>query len=534
MAYAQQAQRPAALAAAPADNVETVLVTGSLIHGSQLVGVPVTTLSADDFKVSGAVTIGDALEDVPGIVMISDNNVVAGGGYSARDQNINIRNLSLHGDRTLMMVDGMAFPNQGTGGCQTDPSIIPQLAVDRVDVLLDGASATYGSQAIAGVVNVKLKRGFEGLVVQSQAGTSLDVGGPRVTESALFGKTWNGGDVTVSFEHYDSSHVAGAPEPFWTENFTAYGLDDHQLLVDSRPGIIAYTTGTATFASATAPANTPTGFTATSGTTCINCYSIPTGQNGVGLSWASIIAHPGVGNQINAFTDAWESPRQHRDAATITFDQRINSWASFFVDGFLSVRPTYNHNSPGGNSFTITVPKSNPYFPTGAPASVSNLVEYIDLENQSPIVVNTSETAARVDGGLDLTLPFNWFGKIYGAQSKIHEYTLTQGAINSKNLNAVLGNTNAAVAQVNGSSFPGVPAYTKPSNISYFNPFCDSTAFSNCNDPQTLAYITGCNKTRRKAKSRTNLAPMPTVRCSICPPARSKPRSVRLTPMALI
>ena len=431
---------------------------------------------------------------MPGIVMISDNNVVAGGGYVARDQNINIRNLSLHGDRTLMMVDGMSFPNQGTGGCQTDPSIIPQLAVDRVDVLMDGASATYGSQAIAGVVNVKLKRGFEGLEVQFQDGQSLDVGGPRVTESALFGKTWNGGDVTVSYEHYNTSHVNGAPESFWTENFTPYGLDDHQLVVDSRPGIIAYTPGAAS-SSATAPANTPSGFTALMGTTCNNCYGIPKGQNGVGLTWASIIAHPGVSNEINAYTDAWESPIQKRDAATITFDQRVNPWISFYADGFLSVRPTTMDNSPGGNSFTITVPKNNPYFPTGAPANLTNIVEYVDLEDQSPIVVQTNETASRYDAGFNLTLPGDWLGKVYGAQSKIHELTLTNGQINSKNLSAALGNTVPAVAQTNGSEFPGVPAYTIPSNVPYFNPFCDSTTFTTCNSAATLAYITGPSKT---------------------------------------
>ena len=69
--------------------------------------------------VETAVTVGDILVNVPAVVMISDNNVIAGGGYVARGQNVNIRNLSLRNARTLMLVDGMAFPNQGAGGCQT-------------------------------------------------------------------------------------------------------------------------------------------------------------------------------------------------------------------------------------------------------------------------------------------------------------------------------------------------------------------------------------------------------------------------------
>lgn len=495
---AQSVAKPAPQQVAE-DNIESVVSTGSLIHGAQTIGVPVTTLSTEDFKVSGAVTVGDVLVNVPAVVMISDNNVIAGGGYVARAQNINIRNLSLRNARTLMLVDGMAFPNQGAGGCQTDPSIIPQLAVERVDVLTDGVSATYGSSAIAGVVNVRLKRGFEGVRTQVQYGSSLDVGGPRISYSGLLGKTWDGGGVTISVEHYTTSHIDGAPKPFWTADFTAYGLDDRRLIVDSRPGIIAWNGGTTNTAAATAPAGTPAGFTALMGTTCNNCYSIPHGTK-TGLTWAAVTGNKGVQNRINNFTDAWEAPRQHRDAATITVDQRILPWLSFFGDGWVSVRPTYNHNSPGGNSFTITVPRSNPYFPTGTPATITQLVEYVDLEDQVPIQVNTNETAARADGGFNITLPGNWFGKIYGSVSKIHEYSLTQGTINSKNLSAALGNTVAAVAQSNGSNFPGVPAFTKPSNIPYFNPFCDSTAYTDCNDPATLAYISGYNKRDEKVQ----------------------------------
>jgi iron complex outermembrane receptor protein len=60
------------------------------------------------------------------------------------------------------MVDGIRHRPQADGLCAIDPSIIPALAIDRVDILADGASATYGSDAIAGVINVVLKRGFDG------------------------------------------------------------------------------------------------------------------------------------------------------------------------------------------------------------------------------------------------------------------------------------------------------------------------------------------------------------------------------------
>ena len=154
---------------------------------------------------------------------------------------------------------------------------------------------------------------------------------------------------------------------------------------DSRPGIIAYTPGVGAGAPtivATAPAISPSGFTALVGESCQNCYSIPTGQNGVGLIFAKILANPGLANQINSYSDAWEAPILKSNQATMTFDQRLTDSISMFSDAWLSVRPTYNHNSPGGNSFTISVPRSNPYFPTGAPANLTSLYVYEDLENR--------------------------------------------------------------------------------------------------------------------------------------------------------
>jgi iron complex outermembrane receptor protein len=279
---------------------EQVLVTGSLIHGAAAVGVPVTSLGDQDFKQTGALTIGDLFKDVPSVVVIASPNVINGGGYINRGQNINIRNLSQKGNRTLLLIDGMRFPNQGNGGCQTDPSIIPQLALDRLDILPDGASATYGSDAIAGVINVILKRGYDGIITQVQYGISPDIGHSLISPTILFGRTWNGGDITVTYEFYNQEHVGGTARPYFTQNFFTYqGLDNRQNIVNARPGIV-------TVGAATAPAGTPTGFAANLGTTCANCFSVPKGQNGTGLTWAQILANPAESNELNVFSNSWD------------------------------------------------------------------------------------------------------------------------------------------------------------------------------------------------------------------------------------
>ena len=97
------------------------------------------------------------------------------------------------------MIDGVRFPPQADGLCAIDPSIIPALALDRVDILADGASATYGSDAIAGVINVVLKRNFDGAVTLLHY-QQPDEGGQQYQASQLWGRTWEGGDITLTYE----------------------------------------------------------------------------------------------------------------------------------------------------------------------------------------------------------------------------------------------------------------------------------------------------------------------------------------------
>src|SRR5437868_2911519 len=114
------------------------------------------------------------------------------------------------------MIDGVRFPPQADGICAIDPSIIPALALDRVDVLADGASATYGSDAVAGVINVILKRGFDGAITQLRYGRSADIGNASYQASQLYGRKWSSGDITVTYEWYHEDPVHGVARPYFT------------------------------------------------------------------------------------------------------------------------------------------------------------------------------------------------------------------------------------------------------------------------------------------------------------------------------
>src|SRR6059058_6612897 len=180
VAQAQTAQ------AAVTEVPEQVLVTGSLIRGTAAVGVPVTNLSPQDFSRTGALTTADLFRTVPAANVEPGPVATNSGANLERGTHVNLRGLDTgNAPRALMMIDGMRFPPQAHGLCSIDPSIIPAIAQDRIDVLVDGASATYGSDAIAGVINIILKRAYDGAVTQLR-GTFAD-GKQQYAASQLWG-----------------------------------------------------------------------------------------------------------------------------------------------------------------------------------------------------------------------------------------------------------------------------------------------------------------------------------------------------------
>src|SRR5262249_50958138 len=186
---------------------ENVLITGSLMRGGAGGGVPVTNLSPQDFSMTGALNTAELFRTVPAANVAPGPVATMSGANIERATRVNLRSLDT-GDatRSLLMIDGLRFPGQGNGVCEIDPSSIPALSLDRIDVLVDGASATYGSDAVAGVINLVLKRNYDGAVTQFRY-TTAPGGKNRYLASQLWGRTWDGGDITLSYEWYDESPI---------------------------------------------------------------------------------------------------------------------------------------------------------------------------------------------------------------------------------------------------------------------------------------------------------------------------------------
>jgi iron complex outermembrane receptor protein len=181
------AQTPAA------ETLEEVVVTGTNIRGVTPVGANVISVSSEELNLTGAQVLGDMLRDAPALTNFGSETQ---GGQNAP----NIHELGQSASTsTLTVLDGFRIPVGGTVHSLPDPSIIPTNAIQRVDVLADGSSSIYGSDAVAGVVNIITRNSYDGLEIDESGGYAKDAG--RWNSGVLWGHNWDSGNVMVAYEH---------------------------------------------------------------------------------------------------------------------------------------------------------------------------------------------------------------------------------------------------------------------------------------------------------------------------------------------
>jgi outer membrane receptor protein involved in Fe transport len=484
---------------------ENVLITGSLIRGAAAVGVPVVNLNPRDFNVSGALTTTDLFRTVPSAIVQAGPVATANAGNLEKAVRVQVRGLDTGtAQRELLMVDGMRVPPMTNQVAVLDASIIPALALDRIDVLVDGASATYGSDAITGVINIVLKRNFDGAVTQVRytAGTG---GKNRYQASQMWGRTWDGGDIVLTYEWHDESPMPGNFASQFTVDFSPWGLDDRRPIGSSLPGTIS--TG-----QPVQPASLGlfSGTSAAFGTNCSNCYAIPHGTGasfnpgggGVGptaaysastLNWASFNTAANAGtngarNVFNPYTIGWYDSAEQTNRSVITLDQRLTKDISFYGEGYYSNRRSQfisppNSDPTAENVLSVAVPSFNPYYPTGG--APTNLRVSYTTALERPGLVSAWQVDTRYQMGLNIALPANWEGKVYYARTTTQSQNTTTGDMNKNAISAALGWT-IPVTPAAGTT-PAIASWTKPSNVPYLNLFCDPYAFQ-CNSDTTLNY----------------------------------------------
>lgn len=185
------------------DSVEEIVVTGSRISRKDADSVgPVTTITAEEIAASGAASVGELLQKLPAAGVSLNSNGTQGTSYGA--SSINLRYLGGaegSGNRVLVLVDGHRWVDGvGQRGFRdfVDLNTMPLGMIEGIEVLKDGASAIYGADAIAGVVNIQTVRDFDGVRVSAKAGVTSEGDGEQYAGVVTWGKRFDHGSLVLS------------------------------------------------------------------------------------------------------------------------------------------------------------------------------------------------------------------------------------------------------------------------------------------------------------------------------------------------
>ena len=206
------------------DSVEEVVVTGSRIRRNTYSSVaPLQVITSEVSRNLGAIDPGSILQDSSASAGIQFDTTFGGfvldNGPGASTADLR----GLGAARTLVLLNGRRLSPAGVEGVPIAPdlNVIPSTLVNRYEILLDGASSVYGSDAVAGVANVILRKDFDGLEVEAYSRIPEHSNGVENTISAAWGRNYDRGFFGVGVEYTKGDSVAYADRP-WTAECATY------------------------------------------------------------------------------------------------------------------------------------------------------------------------------------------------------------------------------------------------------------------------------------------------------------------------
>lgn len=399
--------------AAEDDANDTIVVTGSRVRGEAPVGSTVIALGRAEMEASSAVTVDRMIKEVPQVfdLGVSENSrgQSGGSGNIVYGNSVNLRGIGPYA--TLVIVDGHRVTSNSRS---VDPSILPSLGVERVEVVADGASAVYGSDAVAGVVNLIPRRSLDGAEFFARYGLADEGGFDEKTLGAALGTTFDRGQFMLAYEHVERSNLSGDDRDFFVGDQRESGGNDYRI-ARCAPGNIN-----------------------ANGTT----YAIPTG--GVTQATAAALT-AGTLNRCNETSGQDLMPEQSYDSVNSTGRFDLTDWVSLFYDGFYSKREFYRR-APQSNA-RLTVPTTNAFFVS--PAGFSGTSYTLDFNFAGTLPANDSWGSAesyQITPGVRFRLPRGWEAEVLYGYGETHDFSGSYFGVNNTALNAALASNSAATA----------------------------------------------------------------------------------------
>ncbi len=434
------AGRGAPTARSASSTVSEVVVTGTHLRGITDSPSPVVVVSREDMDRRGYGTLTEALQALPQNFGGSANPQSLFAGMDGSNSNtlaasgVNLRGLGA--DATLVLVNGRRLAGTGALGDFADISTLPTAAIDRVEILTDGASAIYGADAVGGVVNVVMRKDFDGAETRVRYGgtTSGPYGDTQIGQT--FGRTWSGGSALITYE-YDLQTALPADSRAYAADadLIPFGGTDHRLIYSYPGNFLSVDATTGSY---------------------VPSYAIPKGQNGVGLTSSDLL--PGAPNLQNQRADTDILPRQERQSLYANVQQELSSRLT--VSGDLRYGWRRFNVEDGDEETILQVTPSNPHFVAPPGGAAYDLIGYDLVDDIGPSRTKGLAQSVGVTGGADLKLFGDWRLSTYGAYAAEFGNVRDYNELNSTYLDEALGNT------------PDDPATSfSTATNGFFNPF---------------------------------------------------------------
>lgn len=418
---------PASLASsdgAPTNNPDSqeIVVTGTSIRGIAPVGSNLMSVGQDAIRATAAQTVKDILVTLP--------SVSGAGQLSQGQNNSNYYAPSIHqlggsaSNSTLVIMDGMRLPQGGVSHSQIDPNLIPPDAIERVEIIPDGASSIYGSDAVAGVINFITRKHFDGLQVTAQGGFA-DAGYKRYSAGLMWGTHWDTGSTLVAYGYSHQGSLDSDAHSFLDSDHRDEGGSNFNSF-NCSPATIQ-----------------PTGSSL--------IYLSPTSASGVANTTANASCNTAAYGQLIP------SETRHRILARV--EQEVGENLTIDMDMIYATRRDHRDLSRGTVTATVfqTGAQANPFYvnPPGVTAT-SQTIRFDANDLLGPgAYQNDGATTFLANASARYKLGSNFVVTLTGVVGRDHSYQNVEGQICGSCANLALNGTTNTSGSTTAVSVPG-------------------------------------------------------------------------------
>ncbi len=397
---AQALAQDAPAADETAEETTEIVITGSSIRGIPPTGSGLISVTRDDAKLIGAASTAELLATVPQLNSFNTAPRVSNGGLGSFAPGLR----GLPSAATLPLMNGHRLISGSTQQTNPDYPFIPELAIERVEIVADGASAIYGSEAVAGVVNFITRKRVKGVEAIVRYGIADDYN--AFSAGVVAGHDWGSGSILAAYQYQDNSNITGADRSYRSLDFRAVGG------IDTRSAVCP-------------DAN-------------VNLFA--------GTIYAAPNLAPGL-NTCDPRGPVDLMPQNRTHSAFVTARQEVSSSVTLWADFLYSDRRDVVQAALPGQTFVL-ITAANPFF--RAPPGTGSLFGYFDFRPDRLVGADHFDQTFRVrsgnaTAGIDIGLPGDFKASIYGSFNFSRNDTFQPG-INTTALTAAAAGTTTATA----------------------------------------------------------------------------------------